>query len=219
MKANNVMEINKKIELYTENRELAKSIIQDIDEECINISIAIPILKGINYPLDVGESIECNYNDGKGNIFKFKAHVKGRKFDKIPMIILQRESDLEKIQRRDYVRIPFTNKIKYSAIDKYNEGMLRDIEHCDYKVGQALDLSGGGIRINIGESLNLGQLIILNTIIDDEEVIALGKIVRDEKQNKNEHIYGVKFKYINAKVRENIIKFIFKNMRKSVKTK
>lgn len=219
MKANNVMEVNNKIEVYTENRELAKSIIQDIDEECINISIATPIFKGINYPLATGDLIECNYNDGKGNIFKFKAKVKGRMFDKIPMIILQRESDLKKIQRRDYVRIPFTNKIKYSAIDEYNEDMLRDIENCDYKTGQSLDLSGGGIRIKIDESLNLDQLIILNTIIGDEEVIALGKIVRDEKQNKNEHIYGVKFKYIDDKVRENIIKFIFQNMRKSVKTK
>ncbi|WP_346928245.1 PilZ domain-containing protein [Clostridium sp.] len=219
MKANNMMEINNKIEIYTKDRELAKSIVQDMDEEGIYIAIATPILNGISYPLTTGDTITCNYNDGKGNIYNFQAKVKGRKFDNIAMIILERESELKKVQRRDHVRIPFMNKVKYLPIDKYNESMLRDIENCDYREGQTLDLSGGGIRIKIKESLNLGQLVMLNTKINNQDVLALGKIVRDESQNKNEHIYGVKFKYIDAKVRESIIQFIFQNMRKLMKTK
>ncbi|WP_346913537.1 PilZ domain-containing protein [Clostridium sp.] len=219
MKANNIMEINNKIEIYTKNRELAKSIVQDMDEEGIYIAIATPILNGISYPLTTGDTITCNYNDGKGNIYNFQAKVKGRKFDNIAMIILERESELKKVQRRDYVRIPFMNKVKYLPIDKYNESMLRDIENCDYREGQTLDLSGGGIRIKVKESLNLGQLVMLNTKINNEDILALGKIVRDENQNKNEHIYGVKFKYIDAKIRESIIQFIFQNMRKQMKTK
>lgn len=219
MKADNIMEINNKIEVYTENRELAKSIVQDIDGEGIYIAIATPILNSISYPLTTGDEIQCNYNDAKGNIYEFNARVKGRKFDRIPMIILERQSQLKKVQRRDYVRVPFINKVKYSPIDKYNENMLRDIERCNYKEGQGLDLSGGGIRIKTKESLKLGQLLMVNTTIDNEDVLALGEIVRDETQNKNEYIYGVKFKYIDAKVRENIIKFIFQNMRKLIKTK
>jgi len=214
-----MMEINNKIEIYTKDRELAKSIVQDMDEEGIYIAIATPILNGISYPLTTGDTITCNYNDGKGNIYNFQAKVKGRKFDNIAMIILERESELKKVQRRDHVRIPFMNKVKYLPIDKYNESMLRDIENCDYREGQTLDLSGGGIRIKIKESLNLGQLVMLNTKINNQDVLALGKIVRDESQNKNEHIYGVKFKYIDAKVRESIIQFIFQNMRKLMKTK
>ncbi|GAA0767602.1 flagellar brake domain-containing protein [Clostridium subterminale] len=219
MKANNMMEINNKIEIYTKNCELAKSIVQDMDEEGIYIAIATPILNGISYPLTTGDTITCNYNDGKGNIYSFQAKVKGRKFDNIAMIILERESELKKVQRRDHVRIPFMNKVKYLPIDKYNESMLRDIENCDYREGQTLDLSGGGIRIKVKESLDLGQLVMLNTKINNQDILALGKIVRDETQNKNEHIYGVKFKYIDAKVRESIIQFIFQNMRKLMKTK
>jgi len=60
---------------------------------------------------------------------------------------------------------------------------------------------------------------MLNTKISNEDILALGKIVRDETKNKNEYVYGVKFQYIDAKVRENIIQFIFKNMRKLMKTK
>ncbi len=219
MKANNMMEINNKIEIYTKDRELAKSKIQDIDEEGIYIAIATPILNGISYPLSTGDTVKCNYNDGKGNIYNFQAKVKGRKFDKIALITLERESELQKVQRRDYVRLPFINAMKYSPIDKYNESVLRDIENCDYREGQTLDLSGGGIRIKIKESLNIGQLVMLNTKISNEDVLALGKIVRDETKNKNEYVYGVKFQYIDAKVRENIIQFIFKNMRTLMKTK
>ncbi len=197
MKANNMMEINNKIEIYTKNRELAKSKIQDIDEDGIYIAIATPILNGISYPLSTGDTVKCNYNDGKGNIYNFQAKVKGRKFDKIALITLERESELHKVQRRDYVRLPFINAMKYSPID----------------------ISGGGIRIKVKESLNLGQLVMLNTKINNEDILALGKIVRDETQNKNEYVYGVKFQFIDDKVRENIIQFIFKNMRKLMKTK
>lgn len=219
MKANNMMEINNKIEIYTKNRELAKSKIQDIDEEGIYIAIATPILNGISYPLSTGDTVKCNYNDGKGNIYNFQAKVKGRRFDKIALIILERESELQKVQRRDNVRMSFFNMMRYSPIDKYNESILRDIENCDYREGQTLDLSGGGLRIKIKESLKLGQLVILNTKINNEDILALGKIVRDETQNKNEYVYGVKFQYIDAKIKENIIQFIFKTTRNLIKTK
>ncbi len=219
MKANNMMEINNKIEIYTKNRELAKSKIQDIDEEGIYIAIATPILNGISYPLSTGDTVKCNYNDGKGNIYNFQAKVKGRRFDKIALIILERESELQKVQRRDNVRMSFFNMMRYSPIDKYNESILRDIENCEYREGQTLDLSGGGLRIKIKESLKLGQLVILNTKINNEDILALGKIVRDETQNKNEYVYGVKFQYIDAKIKENIIQFIFKTTRNLIKTK
>jgi len=214
-----MMEINNKIEIYTKNRELAKSKIQDIDEEGIYIAIATPILNGISYPLSTGDTVKCNYNDGKGNIYNFQAKVKGRRFDKIALIILERESELQKVQRRDNVRMSFFNMMRYSPIDKYNESILRDIENCEYREGQTLDLSGGGLRIKIKESLKLGQLVILNTKINNEDILALGKIVRDETQNKNEYVYGVKFQYIDAKIKENIIQFIFKTTRNLIKTK
>lgn len=217
MEDNNIMKINNKIEIYTKDLELAKSIIQDIDDD--GIYIATPILNSISYPLSTGDTVKCNYNDGKGNIYNFQAKVKGRKFDKIALIILERESELQKVQRRDNVRMPFFSVMRYSPIDKYNESILRDIENCEYREGQTLDLSGGGLRIKIKESLKLGQFVILNTKINNEDILALGKIVRDETQNKNEYVYGVKFQYIDAKIKENIIQFIFKTTRNLMKTK
>ncbi len=217
MEDNNIMEINNKIEIYTKDFELAKSLIQDIDDD--SIYIATPILNGKSFPLSTGDTVKCNYNDGKGNIYNFQAKVKGRKFDKIALIILERESELQKVQRRDNVRMPFLNMMRYSPIDKYNENILRDIDNCEYREGQTLDLSGGGLRIKIKESLKLGQLVVLNTKINNEDILALGKIVRDETENKNEYVYGVKFQYIDAKIKENIIQFIFKTTRNLMKTK
>ncbi|MEG1256033.1 flagellar brake domain-containing protein [Clostridium sp.] len=217
METNITMEINNKLEVYTEDNKLAKSIIQEVDND--SISIAMPIYMGINYPLLKGNLIECNYNDGKGNIYRFTAEVIGRKFDRIPMIVISKKSELEKIQRRDFVRIPFINEIGYAIIDKYNERMLHDIEKVDYKSGKSLDLSGGGMRIKIKESLNLNQLIMIKTEVNNKPVLALGKVARIENSQGDEHVYGMAFKYIDNKVREEIIKFIFQNMRKSMKTK
>lgn len=212
------MEVNNKIEIYTETRETAKSILQEINNN--RISIAVPVLNGINYLLANGDIIDCNYNDGNGNIYGFGAKVVGRKIEKIPLIIMDVITELKKVQRRDFVRIPFLNQLRYLPIDKYNENVLHDLDHCSFLSGNSMDLSGGGMRIKISESMNLGQLMVVKTVIGNNAVLAICEVVRTEGVNigkEREYIYGIKFKYIDSKVREDIIGFIFHNMRKAIK--
>ncbi|MEG2657261.1 MAG: flagellar brake domain-containing protein [Clostridium sp.] len=211
------IEVNNRVEIQIKENGWAKSIIQEVDEN--SISIAMPIFNGIGYPLSEGEFISCNYNDGKGNIYKFEAEVIGRKFDRIPLIVIRTIGQYKKVQRRDFVRIPFINDIKYDVIEKYNDRILQDIETYDYKSGRSLDLSGGGMRIKVKEIISLQKLLIIKTKVGNKPVLAIGKIARVESVQGDEHIYGVKFEYIDNKVREEIIKFIFQNMRKAIKTK
>lgn len=218
MKTAITMEINNKIEVRAENDQWAKTILQEITGDVI--SIAVPVLNGLNYLLSKDEKVECIYNDGNGNVFGFTAKVVGRKIEKIPLILMEVESGLKKIQRRNFVRVPYTGNVKYMPIDKYNESILHDLDKCTFKQGKTLDISGGGLRIQIKDDLKFGQLLVINLIIDTNKVLAIGEVVRIEglKPGKGkEYVYGIKLKYIDSNAREDIIKFIFKNMRKSMK--
>lgn len=218
MGATITMEINNKIEVKAEDGQWAKTILQEISGDVI--SIAVPVLNGLNYLPQTDDELQCIYNDGKGNVFGFEATVIGRKLEKIPLIVLELESDLKKIQRRDFVRVPYVGKAQYMPVDKYNERLLHDLDHCEFKFGKTLDISGGGLRLQITDDLKLGQLLVLNMVIGDSKVLAIGEVVRNEgaKAGKEkEFVYGIKLKYIDSKVREEIIKFIFQNMRKLMK--
>ena len=218
MAATVTMEVNNRIEISTNENENAKSIIQEVSDD--RIAIAVPVVGGKSYLLSNGDVVDCTYNDGKGNIYGFEAKVVGRKIERIPLIILETTSELEKIQRRDYVRIPFVNTIKYMPVDKYNESILQDLNHCDFYKGKSLDLSGGGMRVQMAHELNLGQLMVIKTVIGNSPVIAITEVIRSEGMinvKEKEFTYGIKFKYIDSKIREEIIGFIFSNMRRAIK--
>lgn len=218
MKTAITMEINNKIEVRAQDDQWAKTILQEITGNVI--SIAVPVLNGLNYLLSNNEKVECIYNDGKGNVYGFTAKVVGRKIEKIPLVLMELESGLKKIQRRDFVRVAYTGTVKYMPIDKYNESILHDLGKCKFKQGKTLDISGGGLRIQIKDVLKLGQLLVINLVIGTSKVLAIGEVVRNEglKPGKErEYVYGVKLKYIDSNNREDIIKFIFENMRKSIK--
>lgn len=218
MKTAITMEINNKIEVRAQEEQWAKTILQEVTGNVI--AIAVPVLNGLNYLLSNDEKVECIYNDGKGNVYRFKAKVVGRKIERIPLVLMELESDLKKIQRRDFVRVPYIGNVKYMPIDKYNENVLHDLDKCSFKQGKTLDISGGGLRIQIKDDLQLGQLLVINIIIGTSKALAIGEIVRDEGLKpgiEKLYVYGVKLKYIDSNIREEIIKFIFQNMRKSMK--
>lgn len=216
MEKNIIMEINCKMEICTSENKMGRTIIQDVDNDNTFILIAIPIVNGINYPLTIGDVIECTYNSRDEKIYGFSAKVVGRKFDVIPLIVLQRQSVFSSVQRRDNVRFPFVKSMKYVVIDKCNEAMLKNFENYKYKKGHVMDISGGGMRIKINQKLDLGQLIMIKSLIDNEPFSLFGKISRVEGRDEENFIYGIKFNDIDSRLREDIIKYIFKNMRKLI---
>ena len=84
---------NNRIKFVTEEG-YAKSIIQDVDEK--TLSIGLPMINQTYLAMRQGEVYEAVYNDGYGNVFKFKVDVIGRKFEKIPLIVISRPYDIKK---------------------------------------------------------------------------------------------------------------------------
>jgi len=206
---------NNRIKVITEEG-YAKSIIQDVDER--TLSIGLPMINHTYIAMRQGEVYEAIYNDGKGNVFKFKIDVIGRKFEKIPLIVISKPYDIQKIQRREYVRINYTGIVNYYLTPNYPTQNLRNYDILHFNVGYALDLSGGGMKIKIAEEVKNGDYVIAQLKIDGEDIIALSRVVRVERDKDEKYICGLSFLSIEENEREKLIKYIFNEMRKTLKT-
>lgn len=193
------------------NEDVYKSNIQDITKDYMAISV--PVKDGLYNPLLENETMEITYIDN-GSAFKFNAKVLGRKIENIPMILvtIPEEKDIIKIQRREYVRIPLSKSIKYK---KVNEDIRKQnfIDDKYFKDAMLIDLSGGGMKVKIQESVKLNDEIISIIKLKDREVVVTGKVVRRYKEKDN-NVCGIKFINLHKKVTEDIIAYVFEVMRK-----
>lgn len=200
------LEINNKIEVIYGEKNY-KSVIQDIREEEDEILISIPVLDGEYLTLVTGRVIEQIYYDNNGNVYQFKSKVLGRIKEKnLSLYRFSSPFDVRKIQRRDYVRVNFIKAINYLS--------SKDIEKEKYKKALLLDLSGGGMKIKVDEKLDNNDLIFSKIIYDDSIIDVNGKVVRVEKTEDKEYICGINFSDIEERTREEIIRIVFKVMRK-----
>ncbi|MGG7163956.1 flagellar brake protein [Clostridium ihumii] len=205
---------NTKLEIITEDG-YAKTIIQDVEDE--NIAILIPTINSTYVAMRQGEKYEAIYNDKKGGVYKFKFDVEGRKYDKVPLIVLGEPYDIKKIQRRKYVRISYTGIINYYLLKTYPKKELMSYDILDFKVGYTVDLSGGGIRMRMSEKPDLDDYMIINLNLN-EEIIILGKVVRIEEDGNGKYLCGIDFLEIEETEREKVIRYIFMEMRRMLKT-
>lgn len=211
-------QINKKLEILFEDGAIGKSIIQEIDEDYLYLGI--PMNEGMYYPLNRGDLVEGYYTDDKGNIYKFKSEVVGRKHDKIPLIIINIPTEVHKVQRRRYVRVDYVTEISYALLKDYSEETKKNILQGEFIKGYSLDISGGGMRAKISSEVKLGDHIMVSVPIESYEFVSLCKVTRIERDQESKlFICGLAFKDMDGRTREKIIEFIFKAMRKTIRSK
>ncbi|ASW43081.1 flagellar brake protein [Clostridium isatidis] len=199
------LEINNKLEVFYDKKNY-KSVIQDIREKEKEVLISIPVFDGEYLTLATGTIIEQIYYDNNGNVYQFKSKVLGRiKERNLSLYRLSSPYDIKKIQRRDYVRVNFVKAINYLHSNNIEE---------KYKKALLLDLSGGGMKMKVEEKLEKGDVIFSKIIYEDSIINVNGKVVRVERTDDNKFICGINFSDISEKTREEIIKIVFKVMRK-----
>lgn len=180
--------------------------IQDVSEE--HFSITVPVNNGEFLMLNRGEKLDIEYCNEAGNYYEFSAKVMGRDIsNKISMYKLSLPTNVVKIQRRNYVRVPFTKEVQY-----------KKIEDDSWKKGMLLDLSGGGIRLKSKEELNFDEKLLIKIETKSGEFEVLAQVKRCEKLNFYECVYGLEFVDINENKRDKIVEEVFLVMRKQRET-
>lgn len=219
MYAENIpFKINEKIEII-DNNITYKANIQDVKRD--HILISMPVSEDKYYLMHRGSTVEF-YITGEKEITKFKSDVLGKTLENsISLAILSAPVFIEKMQRREYFRLPVAMDAKlsmltgdrvYSNIKDVPDGFFNKMKACII-----VDISGGGLRVAIKEHMQKGHYSIVLMKIPDE-IFLLCKIVWVEKDNLNRNYkVALRFEGISERERDRIIKFIFEKMRNQAK--
>lgn len=196
--ANLKLEVNSKVNIIW-NKEPYKSLVQDVTEN--NITIDIPVYEGSYLTLKKDEEIELTYFQDSNYCYGFSCTVLGRKVENnIPVYILSNPFNVKKIQRRNFVRVPTVEYILYKNRSKDTE----------WKRALIKDLSGGGLRIQIEEFVEVMDKLLINIYNENEKLQVTGEIVRivEDRENKS-YICGINFVDIDERTRDKIITKVF----------
>lgn len=181
-----------------------KSTVQDVSEN--EFIINMPVGDGIYLTLNAGDKIIIDYFSQDGFYYEFDAEVVSRLVEnKMPMYKISKPDRAIKIQRRNFVRVSLAEYTLYKQSDnnksEWHEGLL-------------LDLSGGGLKIKVKETIKFGEKIILKISYENDSYEIIGNVVRCDKSQDGEYIWGIEFKDIDERKRDKIVQKVFSVMRK-----
>jgi c-di-GMP-binding flagellar brake protein YcgR len=151
---NDVIYLTQKIQVTItgyENEWYASSI-QDFNNN--EICISIPVRETRSLLLFRSERVDVTFITESAR-YKFTSVVLGRRQDNVPMYVLSAPADYERIQLREFVRVPITLQVDYAQLPQ--EGEEPVFSHSD-----SVDLSGGGIRLLTQENLPKDTRILVN---------------------------------------------------------
>ncbi|GCD08957.1 flagellar brake protein [Clostridium tagluense] len=205
--------INKKVEILVDERYYNTNI-QDLTEEYIAISV--PLSAGQYVPLSRGDIIDVIYYEDE-NLYKFKSSVIGRKIENIPILLISKPLEIEKIQRRKYVRISLINTAKYKNLKNQPKISPKAIDESEYLKASIVDLSGGGMKVRVSEEIVKNDFILVNLTVNNEEIHIVGQAKRIQKDDEGRFVCGLSFEFLDNLTRERIIKYIFQLMREQMK--
>lgn len=170
----------------------------------------------------------------QSGLYKSYGHITERyKSDNRFMMRIVLDSPLSKYQRREYYRIECVLDMTYFILDEEAVELqdadaiieyLRDEDfYRKQKQGIIVDLSGGGLRFVSEEKNADGSYVLMNVVLSTEQgekqYSLPGRIIRCVRMDTPNIKYEnrVEFVWQDAKVREEIIRYIFAEERRKRK--
>lgn len=219
-----------------------KSQVLDVMENG-NIEISMPIEANKLVLLPLGVRLELVFYS-IGNLFKGVGQIKERyKRENVYMLEIELKSQLEKFQRREYYRHSCIMDVNYYLLseeesklgnanaifvqlqqEEQEEIDAQEEQENREQVGQMIDLSGGGIKFNASEELKIGQKLLLSIYLNSEKIdkqyYILGNVIscvpkEQAREKGKKYETRVKFLIDDDKVREEIIRYIFEEERRT----
>ena len=199
-----------------ENDAVYKSSFSDFISEKI-WEITMPVSTGRIVLLQVGEPFDFILYTSDKFLLEGCAIVRKRyKKENLYFLVVELTSELKRIQRRDFFRMPCMINMRYSIL-KYDGSA--GIEKSQWSDSVILDISGGGIRFSDKKPIEQGIFLMVHFILnvnDTEEVFdLLGCVVNCEK-SPDETRYFIRIKFIFEKIadREKIVRYVFEQERR-----
>lgn len=195
-----------------------------------NLLIAMPIFEGHLVPLDPGKQFEACFSAGKG-LYKAECTVVNRvKRNNIYMLEVTLDTQLKKFQRREYFRLNCNIEVKFQVLTEEERAIfimaqqLKPIYPSDMYEGTAIDISGGGLRVICKDNYSKGDYIVVNLLLDGgSNTINLrlpANIISCTRTDNDLSKYDLRLQFIfeDKDQQERIIKYIFEEQRRRMKT-
>lgn len=209
-------------------KKIYNSTIYDvISDDTLEIAMPMEQTKLILLPVDKEYDLVFYTQSG---LFQCFARITDRyKSNNIYLLKVEFTSNLRKHQRREYYR--FACALELSARDLEKEELVAAESKQPYMLQPGLpvvksvivDISGGGLRFLSVHQYEAGSLIYCGFWLSREgrrreyEVVGRVLAVRELPNRKGTYEHRVQFYDINSASREEIIRFIFEEERKSRK--
>ena len=200
-------------------------IYEVVDET--RVKVGMPIENGHIVALSPNTRLDACFYTAKGLYHGRVIVVERMREHNIYVMVVELQYELKKFQRRQYYRLNCTMDLLHRPMEEeeqelfINKGMAPDDSNIvGFKNGIALDFSGGGIRFISQEKYNKEDLIVIRLKIsyDDEYKIysVVSRVISSiPAKNGRENIeHRVEFVDLDSKIREEIIRYIFREERK-----
>lgn len=200
-------------------------IYEVVDET--RVKVGMPIENGHIVALSPNTRLDACFYTAKGLYHGRVVVVERMREHNIYVMVVELQYELKKFQRRQYYRLNCTMDLLHRPMEEeeqelfINKGMAPDDSNIvGFKNGIALDFSGGGIRFISQEKYNKEDLIVIRLKIsyDDEYKIysVVSRVISSiPAKNGRENIeHRVEFVDLDSKIREEIIRYIFREERK-----
>jgi c-di-GMP-binding flagellar brake protein YcgR len=170
--------------------------VERLDGSALTVALAV---KDTRYARLIGQDIAVELSSGRG-IYKHTGTLKGDR-DGVLSIEL---SGVERIQRREFVRVPAHVTINVRGVDEPLGGET-----------VTMDISGSGVRISDPWSLPLGLDVRVELHLPaGPPVTALGRVVRAAAENEK----GIAIEGLGRADEDRLIRFIRERERQAMKT-
>ncbi|MFP3154074.1 flagellar brake protein [Lachnospiraceae bacterium ZAX-1] len=217
------------IRILQQSDKIYRSTIYDILDND-EVEIGMPMEKGKMAVLSLNLLYELEFF-GENGVYRCTAQVIERyKRDNLYALRIELKSQLKKIQRREYYRFECAVDMDYMMITQEEAEMpIEKVEahhRHDYpedaiKHAVALDLSGGGIRFTSDELEERSGCVFVKMALKNEtmdrQFQMVGRLLRSKRleTDREKYEHRTQFLQIDARTREQIIKYIFDEERKN----
>ena len=200
------------------------------------IILSNPVSEGRLYPLEKSYVYYFRFYIENLGMYLFKGALKERiTYDNLPSVVVKLASDIKKVQRRKFFRVGlmsqgnlfFEKQLSEDEIARMKQKMLakykneKDILIDEVAIEKVpfdtLDLSGGGLKILIKESFDLGEFLEGEFKISGDWVKFKGEVTRNEKKDDNRYEVGIKFLELDANTQSKVVAYVFEIERNLIK--
>jgi c-di-GMP-binding flagellar brake protein YcgR len=173
------------------------------------ISLVVPSAGGAIVPISEGTVVEIVFQESRYT-YRVKARIIQRIAVPIPLFVLEYLGDIEKIQRRNYVRIEAFFPLSYRVVTK--NGMSEEIE------ASMIDLSGGGMRFRTRRKVEDWAMLYTRLTLPKYEIHMPAKVCRVQQLDTiRRWDVSIEFVEISEKLRDRIIRTVFDLQREMLK--